>query len=28
LRERWIGIGLIIGIALIAFGFWAGYIAR
>lgn len=28
LREKWIGIGLIIGTALIAFAFWAGYIAH
>jgi hypothetical protein len=28
LREKWIGIGLIIGTALIAFAFWAGYIVR
>jgi hypothetical protein len=28
LREKWIGIGLIIGTALIALAFWAGYIVR
>lgn len=28
LREKWIGIGLIIGTALVGFAFWAGYIAH
>jgi len=28
LREKWIGIGLVIATVLVASAFWAGYIAR
>ena len=28
LREKWIGIGLVIAIGLVVLAFWAGYIAR